>query len=266
MNDEQRGSFWHTVEEIFYISLLLIVPVATVFWSTSCATERSRKPTYDDLLKDSGAPAPIKQEGPYAIYENSQVAGRSYNNEVLDVDLPGTLHIKNIGSKADGAGMCVMSSIEMAAIWSNMDKRWVGLRDWCAQEPGGAYPDKVAKQLDKYAKEKGITNVKDLYIQYEGTDPWPVVEAALKTGRMPCITYGYSPRYGGQSSIAHMVCAVRGASGKYGVVLDNNFPGESAYEWMEISELKRRIIHPGRTGWVFVWLAPPPPPSPRNKQ
>ncbi len=236
--------------DFLFWGIVLVVLVGLITWSRGCAVKAD--PVYNT----------IGHEGPALEGKDSAIGGRTKGEEVLDVDLPGKLHIKNIGSKVDGAGMCVMSSIEMAARVQNMDPRWQGLRDWCANDPGGAYPQKVVEQLDAYAKAKGIPNVRDSYIQYEGPDPWPIIEAALKSGRCPCITYGYSPRYG--KEIAHMVCAVKGADGKYGVVLDNNFPGEDNYEWMDIPELKRRVNYPNRSGWVFVWLAPPPPPSPRN--
>lgn len=200
---------------------------------------------------------------PRTPFGESFVGGRTHAGEVVDCDLPESEHIKNIGSKVDGAGMCVMSSIEMAARWQCMDPRWRGLRDWCAKEEGGGYPEKVTKQLRAYAKAKGLPDPTPQYLQYEGPDPYPIVEAALKSGRMACITYGTSPRYN-QGSIAHMVCCVKAGSGQYAVVLDNNFPGENAYEWMFSTELKRRINYPRRVGWVFVWLTPPPPPSPRN--
>jgi hypothetical protein len=99
------------------------------------------------------------------------------------------------------------------------------------------------------------------YLQYEGPRPEPVLEQCERTGRMACITYGYSPRYGG--TIAHMVCCVK-YGGRWAVCLDNNFPGEQSYEWMSQEELVRRLKHPSGSGWVFVWLAPPPPPVPHN--
>lgn len=154
----------------------------------------------------------------------------------------------------------------MAARWNGMED-FRGLRDWCAREPGGAYPQKVDDQLKRYCREKGIEVPP--YLQYEGLTPEEVVEAIDRTGRMACFTYGESPRY--SSAINHMVCGVK-YNGKYGVVLDNNFPGEDAYEWMSREELIHRMkvsANPrGRpvlgTAWVFVWLTPPPPPVPRN--
>lgn len=190
--------------------------------------------------------------------ERAFVGGRQHAGEVLDTDIPGELHLKNIGSKIDGAGMCVMSSIEMAALFAGMDE-YKGLRDWCAQQPGGGTPRKVTEQLAAFAKAKGLPPPR--YLQYEGRDVKSLLQAALKSGRMACITYGYGERYPGR--IAHMVNCVK-YGGQYGTVLDNNFPGEAAYEWMSPDELARRVVAYDGNGWVFVWLAPPPPPSPRN--
>lgn len=193
---------------------------------------------------------------------SSPVAGRTFSGEVLDCDLPGTEQIRNIGSHVDGAGMCVMSSIEMAARWHGMEQMR-GLRDWCANDRGGAYPEKVTKQIAAFCKFKNIPIPP--YLQYEGPDPGPVIEAANKSGRMACITYGWSPRYG-SPYIPHMTCCPK-FSGKYAVCLDNNFPGEDKYEWMEKEELVRRVRHSlggQSSGWVFVWLTSPPPPSPKN--
>lgn len=188
----------------------------------------------------------------------SFINGRQHAGEVLDCDLPETEQIRNIGSHVDGAGMCVMSSIEMSARWNGMDELR-GLRDWCANERGGGYPSKVTKQIEAFCRAKQIPVPP--YLQYEGPDPGPVIEAAAKSGRMACITYGTSPRYMGP--IAHMTCCPK-FSGRFAVCLDNNFPGESKYEWMDRDELIRRVKYPGSSGWVFVWLTSPPPPSPKN--
>lgn len=188
----------------------------------------------------------------------SFVNSRSHAGEVLDADLPGKLHMKNIGSKIDGAGMCVTTSIEMAAKFQGL-KKWEGFRDFAAQEPGGGYPKKVDQLIEAYARTKGIPVPK--YLQYEGPDCEKIVEAACRSGRMPCVTYGYGDRYPGR--IAHMVCCPK-YSGQWAVILDNNFPGEAAYEWMSKAEAMKRIKSPRNDGWVFVWLDPPPPPSPRN--
>jgi hypothetical protein len=198
---------------------------------------------------------------------DSHVGGNTYDGEELTCDLPGDQHIKNIGSRRDGAGMCVMSSVEMAARWDGLEE-YRGLRDWCANEAGGAYPEKVDDQLKRYAKAKGLPEPR--YFQYTGEDPGPLLELIDTTGRMAAVAYGTSPRYGGQA-INHMVCCPK-YSGKYGVVLDNNFPGADRYEWIPRAELIRRMKTAAGPGgrathspaWVFVWLDAPPPPVPHN--
>ncbi|MCE9531352.1 MAG: hypothetical protein K8T89_09570 [Planctomycetes bacterium] len=194
------------------------------------------------------------------------MAGRSYQSEELACDLPGTEHMRNIGSKLDGYGMCVFTSVEHAARWHGLEQ-FRGFRDWCAERyPGGGDPDKLDQLLAAYCKAKGI--VCPPYIQYEGPDVRPILELCDKTGRMACITYGQSPRYIGPRSptgtIAHMTNCPK-FSGQLAVCLDNNFPGEASYEWMPLAEMERRIKHPrAKNGWVFVWLAPSPPPVPRK--
>jgi hypothetical protein len=196
---------------------------------------------------------------------DSHVNGPAYDGQEVTCDLPAEQHIKNIGSHRDGAGMCVMSSVEMAARWDGLED-YRGLRDWCANEPGGAYPEKVEDQLRRYARTIGLSE--PLYFQYTGDNPEPLLELIDRTGRMACFAYGYSPRYGG-GAINHMVCGARYA-GRYAVVLDNNFPG--TYEWMSPDELVRRMKMAAGAGgrpvrnpaWIFAWLEAPPPPVPHN--
>jgi hypothetical protein len=245
-------SIWNDVR---WIMVVLTIPVA-VWWASYGGCSQARAPEKADR------PLIQTQFDPYQA-DSSSVGGRVKGDEVLDADPPNSIHMKNIGSKVDNAGMCVTTSAEINALWQNLAKEFAGFRDYCANDPGGSYPQKMVEQLDAYAKQKGIANIRDLYVQYEGPDPYPIVQAALKSGRMACITYGTSPRYNNKR-IAHMVCCVKAADGQYAAILDNNFPGEDAYEWMTHAELKRRITYPDGVGWVFVWLAPPPPPSPRN--
>lgn len=200
---------------------------------------------------------------------SSQIAGPSHDGQEITCDLPPQEQFKNVGSKKDGAGMCVFTSIEMAARYQGLEQMR-GWRDWCAANyTGGGWPQRVDQLLAAWGKHKNITIPP--YYQYEGKDPSPILSLVDKTGRMASITYGYSPRYGGQ--IAHMVCcpAFR-ANGKYGVVLDNNFVAQRAgdgwkediFEWMPQAELVRRMKLTGGTAWAFVWLTSPPPPPPRN--
>src|SRR5262249_12039796 len=134
----------------------------------------------------------------------SFINGKIHDSEEITCDLPAAEQLRNVGSDVDRKGMCVMSSVEMAARWQGMAE-WEGLRDWCARQPGGAWPEKVDRQLAAFAKAKGLPAPR--YLQYQGRDPCPLLELIDRTGRMACVTYGYSPRYGGP--IAHMVCCVK---------------------------------------------------------
>ena len=62
----------------------------------------------------------------------------------------------------------------MSARWANLDVLR-GLRDWCARQPGGAYPAKVDRQLKEFCAARGIAV--QPYPQYEGKDPTILREA-----------------------------------------------------------------------------------------
>ncbi len=191
--------------------------------------------------------------------QKSFINGIVHGEYTLTVDLPGSQQFQNIGSKRDGAGMCVFSAIEMAGLACGLEQMR-GWRNWCAEKyAGGGWPEKVDVTLRDWFAYKSIPPIP--YIQYEGKDPAPFMDMCEKTRRPFGMTYGYSPRYG--RSIQHMVTGVMFRD-KYGVVLDNNFPGEDRYEWVERDEFVRRTIYPNRQAWLFCWLPPPPPLSPRN--
>ena len=60
------------------------------------------------------------------------------------IDYPDDDWLKNVGSRLDGAGMCVFTSFEHSCRWAGLDE-FRGFRDWCAQRyPGGGYPEKLA--------------------------------------------------------------------------------------------------------------------------
>jgi hypothetical protein len=114
--------------------------------------------------------------------------------------------------------------------------------------------------IEKIAQEKGAPRPN--YIQIEGGD-LEILKAACKSGRMPGVTYNYSPtgRYNRQH-IAHMVSLVH-ADDRHFVVLDNNFPGDSAYEWMSPQEFQK-VWGGSRGGWAVILLDPAPPLPPHN--
>lgn len=179
----------------------------------------------------------------------------------LQVDLPGYAHRANVSSR--GQGCCTHTAVHHAAIWQNVPAlqefpKWVQSKGL----PGGTYPDLMAKRIKAIAKDRNMTE--PTYIQVEGgKQVVDLVKAALASGRLPCVTYYLSPsgRYGGQR-ISHMVNASH-CDAKYAAVLDNNYIGESAYEWMTPEEFLRTFTG-GKTGWALILLDAGPPPFPFN--
>jgi hypothetical protein len=189
-----------------------------------------------------------------AVEGDSKVGGKTSpdGSEEIQVDLPGQEHMKNKGG-TDGAGLCVFTSIEIAAHWMNVEELR-GLQEKMTHEQGGGWPEKVDQMMKKYAPDVD-------YVQYSGNDP-SILKLALKTGRMAGVTYGYSPRY--KSKISHMIDLVH-FTDKWAAVLDNNYPGEDQYEWMPPDEFLNRWKSDSGGGWVIVLLSGnPPPPIPIN--
>lgn len=168
-------------------------------------------------------------------------------------DLPVAERTKNTGGR-DGAGLCVFTSIQHAAVWQN-ERRLTNFQARMRQEAGGGYPRKVDQMIAKYGAGAP-------YLQYEGKDP-AILRMALASGRMPSVTYnGHDPHYGAGQSIAHMVNLVH-LDQRWAVVLDNNFIGEHDLVWLTPEEFFRRWNGNG-SGWCVILLAPPPPPIPHN--
>lgn len=172
----------------------------------------------------------------------------------VSVDLPADQRIRNIGSKVDGAGMCVTSSVEMGARWQGLDE-FRGFRDWCALQPGGCYPGKLARQIAAYARARGIDA--PAFVQWTDGDDRKL-DQAIKTGRCVAVTYSGRDGVRYRGPIAHMVCLVY-LDADNACLLDNNAIGESELLWMSRAEFLSRWRGMGG-GWGFCWLAPAPPP------
>lgn len=188
----------------------------------------------------------------------------------VQIDLPKSLHLRNKGGSDSprgpgyGSGLCVFTSLNHSAYWQNI---WIlqDFRDWMTHFPGGGYPAKVDSMIARLCKDRHAAKPK--YLQSE-TNNLDILRLAIKTGRMPCITYYHSPtgRYGG-SRISHMVNLVSAGTGKgpdgkgWWTVLDNNYPG--SYEWMSEAEFLRTASG-GNKIWSVIFLSPTPPPVPVN--
>lgn len=183
----------------------------------------------------------------------------SPSGEPIQIDYPVEQWIRNIGSRVDGAGMCVASSIEMSLRWANREE-YRGFRDWAAQWSGGAWPGKVDKYFADFVKAKGLPEAQ--YVQYEGRDV-ELLKLALKTGRLPSITYSGRDGVRYRSPIAHMTCLAHYDEAKdEAAILDNNVSGTELI-WMSCAEFRDRWMG-GRSGWAVVVLYNPPAPIPKN--
>jgi hypothetical protein len=172
----------------------------------------------------------------------------------LVCDLPASERKKNIASK--GLGCCVFRSIDYAARWQQVPQLY-DLPEQLVRAgiPGGGYPEKVDAVLARFGPEAS-------YLQDTSGDA-DILEAILKTGRMPCVTYsGHDCHYAGD--IAHMVCLPYfDRQSGWACVSDNNYPGENQFVWMSPDEFLKRWKG-GSGGWVVCLLAPPPPLPPHN--
>ncbi|MDY3558130.1 hypothetical protein R5W23_000851 [Gemmata sp. JC673] len=164
------------------------------------------------------------------------------------IDVPASLHIRNTGGlgprgPGTGAGLCVPTSVQVAARWHGLNEM-EGFQAWCMQRPGGSWPQKLAADIKEFARSKGITAPR--FVQHTGGDP-AFLELVYRTRRMPAQTW----------TAAHMVNGAH-LDGTTAAVIDNNRPGN--WLWQTRAEYLRAWEASG-PGWVFCWLAPPPPPG-----
>ena len=186
----------------------------------------------------------------------------------VQLDIPRALQLKNTGGSdgprgpGSGSGLCVFTSINHSAYWQNVEVLQ-DFQQWMTHHPGGGYPTKVDQMIGKICTERSLAKPKYVQVQSNNLD---VLRLACATGRMPAITYAYSPtgRYGG-GKIAHMVTLLAAGAGKgpdgkgWWCVQDNNFPG--TYEWMSESQFLRAYSG-GSQGWSVIFFPPGPPPFP----
>lgn len=207
-----------------------------------------------------------------AIFADAHVTTEpiAKDGTAVQLDLPKSLHLKNTGGSdgprgpGSGSGLCVFTSLNHAAYWNRVSLLY-DFQKYMTAFPGGGWPQKVDAMIAKKSQSAGVA--KPEYIQFEANN-LDLLVLAIKTGRMPSVTYSFSPtkRYGG-ARIAHMVSLVSARAGKgpdgkgWWCVLDNNFPG--SYEWMSEGDFLR-VYSGGRLGWSVVFLNPAPPPIPLN--
>lgn len=185
----------------------------------------------------------------------------------IQCHVPDELRKKNIGSpRPNGPGCCVFRSAELAADFQNIPAL-NDFAEWMVENriEGGGWPEKVDKLIPQIAKSRNMAV--PAYVQHTAGDV-AFLEQAIKTGRMPCITYdGRDMHYGMRTRIAHMVnlCGISSAANgeRFFTIYDNNFVGpEQLVHLSEKDFLSRWRGNQG--GWAYVLLGPPAMPVPRN--
>jgi hypothetical protein len=213
---------------------------------------RPRKPWGD--CESAGRQAPLSI--------GASVGGNVHEDGTeLHCDLPGAYHRRNTSSW--GLGNCVYTSIGHSAEWHNVP----ALREfakWIIAKgiPGGGHPQKVDELIPKIAADRGLPTPD--YINVTSSD-LELLKRACQAGYLVAVTYSKSPtgRYGG-SRISHMVSLVH-ADDRHFVILDNNYPGVDAYEWVTPEEFTK-TCQLGGNYWAVILLRSPPPPVPTNRR
>lgn len=191
---------------------------------------------------------PVKAQTEKAVV--SKEAIDPVSKREVQCDLPVSQHLKNKTSPR-GEGCCTYASADMAARWHNFPPM-IGVLD---DRLGGGTPSTMDAAFKRRAP-----GFKD-YVQATGMETEKVLDWAMKTNRLACVTYGFGERYRGR--IAHMVNLAHldpAGPGARAAIIDNNFPG--TWEWMSRDEFFRR--HRLGMAWCMVYLLTPPPPVPTN--
>lgn len=193
-------------------------------------------------------------------FEAKTGGNQSPDGASIQIDFPGDRHKLNQGG-SDGAGLCVFDSAHHAGDWQG-DPLFYAIFQWMRKHPGGGWPEKFDSMIARASQELGLPIPEYIHVQDNDLE---ILKLACKNGLMPSSTYSWSPtgRYNGRR-IAHMVNVVH-ASDEWFAVLDNNYIGENAYEWMKPTEFLKSYSG-GRTGWSIILLTKSPPPPPKGVQ
>lgn len=250
-----------------FIMFVLFLVAGTVFLASSQSDRTSRsKPLGPEPVCPDPKPCPNCPDNPrkpWGTLEASPVGdfySTAPDGTEPEVDYPKEQWFANIGSRVDGAGMCVFTSFEMMCRQAGLEE-FRGFRDWCASNyRGGGYPEKLASLISEYCKRKNIPVPR--YYQYEGTD-LTFLKNSLRSGRFACCTLYYSSRYGGR--ISHMVNCAHANGPRFYAICDNNQMRNDPippYEWFDGEAKFHRAI--GDRYWAVVLERPGLPCSPKN--
>lgn len=156
-------------------------------------------------------------------------------------DLPADQHLRNIRGR-NGQGCCVYASGEMMARFFDFRPLYGVLKEGL----GGANDGDVERMFKRKAP-----GFKD-YVQAQGKSSVDMLDWAMRTGRLACVTYG----------AAHMVILVHmdaaNVENPRACIVDNNQP--RVWQWMSRAEFLAKHSQGG--AWSYCLILPPPPPIP----
>lgn len=248
---QSRQSFLPSVIAMA-LGMLLGLAFLAILFLVDPPKSRGGEPGPESLVRGfTPTPTPVSQSGTRAV-----------------IDIPATLHLRNTGGMGPGgpgtgAGLCVFTSVEVAARWHCLPQI-AGFQKWMTHKEGGGWPQKLDQMLKQFCREKGVKCPP--YVQHTGGDP-TFLEAVYRNRFMPAMTHTQVHMVNG----AHLDQAI-------GAIIDNNNPAH--WEWANRSLYLRtwgavrsqdqplfpRPFREGilgdEPGWVFAWTTSPPPPGP----
>ena len=199
--------------------------------------------------KPQPKPRPHRPWGPHgsqsvglAGRDRLKTGGPVFEGHEVQVDLPSDILKHNIASK--GLGCCVFRSCNYAGLAQNISEL-IDLPERMKADgvEGGGWPEKLDRILAQYAP--GVK-----YIQVQNGD-WSLVKLALKTGRLPCITYG-------SAHMVNIACLENGV----GCFRDNNFTAADELRWGDEKTVMEQAG--GNKFWAVIFLKPRMPAPPKN--
>lgn len=163
--------------------------------------------------------------------------------------IPPKWHVQNKGSKADGAGLCVTSSMATAGAWQGIRDLRLGrgsdLFRYVDDRPGGSYPEKFSRDVAKVYPGEGLG-------QYVGKDTSVLARLSAKGYAVGC-TMSRGDNYPGP--IHHMVTNVLfDPKRDVACYIDSNWPG--VYVFTSAKEFGRRLFDGGEI-WLAWWTQLP---------
>lgn len=190
-----------------------------------------------------GQPLP---EGSQEIPTRKPQLGRIRANN----QIPKRMQHKNQGSKADGLGMCVGTSVTVAGQYQGVKGLEKGLDSkffqYLLNRPGGSYPEKLAADVKAALPGRPFLNLVD-------SKPNPkLLDRLSREGHVLSMQMNTGELYNWQGIHHYVNYPHFDSKANIASVRDNN-DESGIHRWMTATEALRRAKD-GGVYWTFVWL------------